>query len=699
MGRHRYSAPSANDRGTQSVFKSVRGILAALLMLVAPATALAAPAASDWAESPEASARIVSATTTVGDLGELRLGLEIRLAPGWKTYWRSPGDGGLPPELNWNGSENVASAEIGWPAPERFEILGIDSVGYRDRVIYPITLTPGRPGEPISARLSLDYLTCEQICVPQHAVLSLHLPAGPASASQYAFEIDRARGRIPGPGVPGFDLTGASLRHGVDESWWLELSSDGVLQSPDAFIEAGEANFGFGAPEQLGPTLLRLPVLYSDVEPTQLAGEPVTVTLTDGSRALERTLTVTQVAAATTSLSGWLLILATAFLGGAILNLMPCVLPVLSIKLMGAIKLGGASRRTARASFLATTAGIITSFAVLAAAAIALKAAGTAVGWGMQFQDPVFIGLMTFVCVLFAANLWGFFEVPMPGFLGQVGGGYAGAFGTGVFATLLATPCSAPFVGTAIAFALSRGVPEVAGVFLAMGLGLALPYMVVAVWPRLVTRLPRPGRWMRWLRIILGFALAVTAAWLLSVMLGVAGPVGAGVLAALSIGLLLWLWRAPPWWRPTGAAIAIITGLLLPVVLQGPAPPPRTAVAASVWQPFSQERLARLVADGKTVLVDVTADWCITCQANKATVLDRGEVARRLNSDTIGLRADWTRPDPAIQAYLASFNRYGIPLNIVYGPGAPAGITLPELLTEDAVLDALRRAASTNSAS
>ncbi len=651
-------------------------------------------AESEWASNAESRARLISATTAVGDQTKVRLGLEIELQPGWKTYWRSPGEGGFPPRLEWQGSDNLASVEIAWPAPKRFQILGIDSVGYSKSVIYPLSVTPVRRGEAITANLALDYLTCSEICVPQRETLSLTLPSGPAEPSANAFELDKARGQVPGPGVPGFRVVAAAAAAGDGQRWWLELETDGPLQDPDAFVEAEGQAFAFGAPERLGPTKLRLPILYAETEPAALVGENLTVTLTDGARALEQSVSVAAAAAsADTGLGGWLLILVTALAGGLILNLMPCVLPVLSIKLMGLAQHGGGDSRQARTSFLATALGILASFAALAAGAIALREAGVAVGWGMQFQEPLFIAFIALVCVLFAANLWGWFEMPMPAAFGRLGEGKAGAFATGVFATLLATPCSAPFVGAAVAFGLGRGWVETGSVFLAMGLGLALPYVAVAIWPRLATSLPRPGKWMIWLRLVLGFALAATAAWLISIVWALSGMIAAVALALLCVGLLVWLWQAAAAWRLPGAVVAIVAALALPTALPSAVPTAREDLAG-VWQPFSQEKLATHVANGHTVLVDVTADWCITCQANKVAVLNRGEVARKLmNKDVIGLQADWTRPNPAIQAYLASFGRYGIPFNAVYGPNAPGGLALPELLTEGAVLSAFQSAA------
>lgn len=674
----------------------VRGILTALLCLLGLQAGQANAASSGWSDNAEASVRLISTVSAVGAMEEVRLGLEIVLQPGWKTYWRSPGDGGLPPSLDWTQSDNVAGAEIRWPAPRRFEILGIDSIGYENAVIFPIDIALARPGEPLTARFMVDYLTCKDICVPHRADLTLHLPAGEPAPSAEAFAINQARGQVPGPSMPGFSVASARMVAGDGGNWWLHLETAGALADPDAFVEVADPAIGFGAPERLGPALLRVPVLYGVTEPASLASQMVTVTLTDRDRAVEQRVAVEMAAPAAAGWGVWLTILATAFLGGLILNLMPCVLPVLSIKLLSVLRHGGGPGSAARASFLATSAGIVVSFAALAGAAIGLKAAGIAVGWGIQFQEPAFIIFMAMVCTLFAANLWGLFEVPMPAAIGRLGTGHAGSFATGFFATLLATPCSAPFVGTAVAFALSQGSAETMAIFLAMGLGLAAPYLAVAIRPQMVTALPKPGRWMIWVRAVLGLALAGTAVWLGTILWSLAGApatIGLGVLAA---ALLLWLALPAAALRLPVAAALVLAGLAVPSVLslsgrQGPAP---GEWQSTVWRPFSQAYLADLVASGRTVMVDVTADWCITCKANKAAVLDRGEVARLLGAEVTALQADWTRPDPSIQAYLASFGRYGIPFNAVYGPGAPEGIPLPEILTESAVLAAVEKASA-----
>ena len=657
------------------------------LRLLAPVLAALAvagearAAASPWVRAPEAAVRLVSASDAVGDLDRLRLGLEFALEPGWKTYWRSPGDGGLPPALDWAGSGNLGEASLYWPAPARFAILGIDSVGYEGGLLLPMDVQVSRPGEPVRVALRVDYLTCSNICVPQSADLALALPAGPAQPSAEAFAIDRWRGRAPRPEP----AEGRAALVGAGDEAALHIALPGI-EAEDIFIEAGgAAAFGRPAPVAGG---LAVPVAYARGGPEALVGRTLTATVIGGGGAVEQSLRVAP--AGGQAAYGLAVILALALAGGVILNLMPCVLPVLGIKLMHVAGLGGAGRRRARAEFLAVAAGIVFSFWLLAGAAVAAAQAGMAVGWGVQFQQPVFLTAMLFLLLLFAANLWGLFEIPAPRFAGGLVGG--GPFLTGMLATLLATPCSAPFVGTAVGFALTRGPLEIALIFTALGLGLALPYLGVAAFPGLAALLPKPGRWTVRLRFLLGLALAGTAAWLLTVLaaqLGWLAALAAFAAAALPAAL------AAAWARlrrrvlAAAAALAAAAGIAAAAALPAAMEP---AAPGGRWQAFEEARIGPLVSEGRTVFVDVTADWCITCKFNKAAVLDRGPVAARLAGDVVAMRADWTRPDPAISAYLARFARYGIPFYAVYGPGAPAGLALPELLTDGAVLEAMDKA-------
>ena len=711
-------------------------VLAALVTVVSVAGYVTYSAQSDRAIVPPVvtsaavdenpvEMRLVSAVGGAGELDELRLGLHFRMQPGWKIYWRSPGTAGYPPEAKWTDSRNLASVDTAWPAPGRFMIFGLESLGYKDEVVLPLTIRPETPGQPLQLRAEVNYLTCKELCVPGDGVLTLDIPAGPATATPEAALIDRYRAQVPVAAyVLGVSVEEAVLKPDEDETVLLRLAirSDGRLAQPDVFVEGPLSAF-FETPEvALSRDGRRVVATLrgSGADPAEMIAEPLMVTLVDGDRAVEQAVPGGLVDAfpalppgysATPGAGGvslWV-ILGLALVGGLILNLMPCVLPVLSLKFLSVLGHGGRENTEVRIGFLASVAGIITSFLVLAAALAAMKAAGATVGWGIQFQQPVFLAVMVVVIALFACNLFGFFEIVLPQRLSNLmaagaGDGHhhslGGHFLTGAFATLLATPCSAPFLGTAVGFALSRGTGEIFLVFGALGLGLSAPYLLIAAFPGMATRLPRPGAWMVTMKRILGLLLVATGAWLVTVIASETGTdtaVGIAVLTVL-IGIVLWLRRMEG--SRLGRHGGKIAGLLAIVIVAAPVLAPSDGVADgkralddTVWQPFDEGEIRRLVGEGQTVLVDVTAEWCITCQVNKAAVLNRDPIAALLEDGKIvAMRADWTLPSQEIADYLARFGRYGIPFNAVYGPNAPDGVMLPEILVTDSVLAAVEQA-------
>jgi len=689
------------------------------LLSLFPATVTAEPAASPWHKTDYTSIRLISAATAVGEEKSLTLGLQFKMQPGWKIYWRSPGDAGYPPSLDWTGSGNLKSAVIQWPLPHRFSVLGLESVGYKNEVVLPLTVTPKVPGQAMALRADVDFLTCSEICVPYKATVALDLPQGPAEPSPFAHLINRYSVQVPGDGsAHGMRIEKAeAVGEGKDWTIRVTASADQPFTEPDLFVE-GPNVLVFGKPTVHFSDARRHAVLEAKAwgvedltPPHSLTGAALTFTLADGKRSAERVLNVQPGIAGDTADDGLGLIsiLALAILGGLILNLMPCVLPVLSIKLLGVVGHGGRDRRDVRLSFIASAAGIISAFLVLAAALVGLKEAGLTIGWGIQFQQPVFLVFMTIVVSLFACNLWGFFEVRLPEAVNDIGAnvghsqGLGGHFMTGAFATLLATPCSAPFLGTAIGFALARNPVDIFAVFTALGIGLALPYLAIAMVPGMAIRLPRPGRWMIILRRILGFALAATAVWLLSVLIAQIGERGAAAIGLLMLVMVAAVYlgkRLRRSWLIGGGAVVVLSllALMTPSLMPAGTVSPRGAaddpVFKEIWQPFEPDSIAGLVAAGKTVFVDVTADWCITCQVNKGFVLSNDDILDTLRQDSVvAMQADWTLPDDGIARYLASFQRYGIPFNAVYGPGAPHGITLPELLNHDAVVQAFKKAA------
>ncbi len=708
--------------------RTVCAILAALLLV--PSTAVAELGASAWSENDHASLRLVSSVAGIAEPGaasvaaapagpDLVLGLHFRMLPGWKIYWRSPGDVGTPPIVNWSRSENLAGAEILWPIPHRFEAFGLQTMGYEDEVVLPVEAAIQDRSRPLKLRASVDHLLCKEICIPYNHALTLELPPGEPTPTPFVHLIQRFRSQVPG-GHVNLDMRLEEVRVArASSSAVLQVAARSALpmQAPDLFVE-GVDGYQFPAPEvklsERGRrALLTVPVkgskAYSD-----LAGSSLVLTLVDGERAIEHRVDALPTGSMTVALEkGLVAVLGLALLGGLILNLMPCVLPVLSIKLLGVIKLGGRQQGEVRGSFLSVAAGIVASFLALAASLVALKAAGAPVGWGIQFQQPLFLVAMVLVLGVFACNLAGWFEFRLPRLVTNlaVAGpnvrheaagqeGLVGNFLTGMLATLLATPCSAPFLGTVVGFALARDAAEIFAVFAALGVGLALPYFAVAARPGLVAVLPRPGSWMISLRRVLALALAGTAVWLATILGVQAGPAVALALAALMVVLAL-LFRFRRLAREsrqaayTGAlALVVVVALMLPfageaVDRQGS----ETEGGAIRWREFNHSAIGRLVEADQVVLVNVTADWCISCKVNKSLVLDRGEVARRLSSgEVVPMVADWTNPNQTISTYLASFGRYGIPFNAVYGPAAPSGLALAEILTPNEILGAFERA-------
>ncbi|HUN49371.1 MAG TPA: protein-disulfide reductase DsbD domain-containing protein [Stellaceae bacterium] len=667
--------------------------------------AVAEEAASPWFATDQGRVRLIAAEPAVDGSDAVRLGLQFELASHWKIYWRSPGDAGYPPHVDWKGSQNLAAASLAWPAPKRFSVLGLETVGYEGEVVLPITAKLERAGEALHAVAALQYLTCENICIPYEATLTLDLPAGAAPVGGVGFAdlIDRFQAQVPTDGgAGGIRLQGLRIETGSKPVLALMLSADPPLAHPDAFVE-GPEGVAFGAPKVIADDprhpVLRLAVLSVAKEPPSLVGRPLTVTVVDGARALEASAIPTETPAPS-ELARLLPMLVAALIGGLILNFMPCVLPVLSLKLLAVVRHRDHAAML-RGGFVASAAGILAAFLGLAGAMIALRTAGVAVGWGVQFQEPIFLAAMAAVTTLFAANLWDLVEIRLPRWIADRAGGMVGGrslignFVTGIFATLLATPCSAPFLGTAVGFALAGTDLDILVIFATLGFGLALPYLLVAAVPAVARLLPRPGRWMLVLRRVLGIALLGTAGWLIFVLsaeVGIASAVEVAVLLAVPVILLVAL--AASRLRAAGALLAILAALGAAAAAPTPAAV-ESVPADAYWQPFDRGRIATLVGEGKVVFVDVTARWCLTCQVNKRLVLDQPAVSTRLaRPGVVAMQADWTRPDAGIADYLRTYGRYGIPFNVVYGPGAPSGIALSELLSAGDVLTALDRAKS-----
>lgn len=676
--------------------------------------------ATEWVKADYVEGRLISTQTATGSETDLLLAIDLKLKPKWKTYWRSPGDAGLPPETDWSGSKNLAGAELLYPAPIRFQLFGLQTFGYEKRVVFPVRVKLDRADAALNANLKLNVLVCSDVCVPQEVRLKLHVPTGLPDPTIDTHLIQRAVSAIPSSGREAghtIERAAQTVRDGV-HGLSVSLRSEQPLNDIEIIPEA-KPFVAFGAPAvTLSPDRKFASAFFALSQPLPagetLAGRDLNLIVNNAGVASMTSVAVTDGGGASVGQAGMTLALmiAAALVGGFILNLMPCVLPVLSVKLLSIVEAKSLKPRRVRANFLATSAGIIASLLALASMLVAVKSAGLTVGWGIQFQQPAFIAAMAVIVTLFACNLWGLFEISLPSGLSNWAGrqgandtSFVGHFLTGVFVTLLATPCSAPFVGTAVGFALASGHFETMAIFAALGLGLALPYLIVALVPGLVRFLPRPGVWMNTLRRVLALALVATAIWLLSVLAGQIGLFAAWIAGGLLIAViaaLVWRQRSMELrWAMAATGVALLLSVATVII-----PLLHSSDSASTefdndgpiaWQAFDEKRLRSLIAQGKTVFVDVTADWCITCKANKRLVIDQPPVVDRLGNGITAMRADWTTPDPKITSFLARYGRYGIPMNVVFGPGRPQGIVLPELLTTDGVIDAINAARARSS--
>jgi suppressor for copper-sensitivity B len=663
-------------------------------------------ATTNWVGDSRAAVRLITATDHIAADSTLEAGLEFRFSKGWHGYWRTPGDAGIPPTVDWSASENISGAETSWPAPHRLVIEELQNSVYENDVVLPVKLHLKQAHTSVRVKASIEYAACSEICVPLQAELTLPLSTGAVGPSVESVLINSAQKQVPGSAeAAGIDVIGTRFSGTASEpTLVVDLQSKAeAFVRPDLFVE-GAGNGIPPAPkvelQDAGKTA-RLTVRLATLPPPD---RPLTLTLVDENRAAE----FKGPAGATIPehSSAFFAALLSALLGGLILNLMPCVLPVLSIKLFAFTRQAGGGLRDVRLGSAATASGIMISFLLLAASLVGLKWSGATLGWGIQFQQPWFLAGMALLTVLFAASFFEWLPIGLPSSIitiasKRAGGPMLEAFLAGVFATLLATPCSAPFVGTAVGFALARGPSEIFAIFLCLGIGMALPYWVAALFPGCVRWFPRPGPWMLVVRKFLGILLLGTAVWLIFVLWSVAGAwmtaITTVLLACLlgyraSISVPVKGHIAAPASRRSGWITAGLAIMPLVFSLSAVASVSQPA-AGREWQVFNLDALPGLIANGNTVLVDVTATWCLTCKVNDLRVLENAEVRSRLQqSHVIRMRADWSRPNPLIADYLHRFGRYGIPFDVVYGPERPHGEALPELLTTSALLHAIDRA-------
>jgi suppressor for copper-sensitivity B len=657
-----------------------------LLLLLVSCTSIVHAADTGWlrnAQNSHAEVRLRSAN----DGADAQILLDIRLEKGWKTYWRSPGEGGVAPEIRWQTPD--VNATWYWPAPARFDVSGLTTQGYKGDITLPIALAKVSD-KHLAGTLTLS--TCSDVCILTDFPFTLDF--NQQADSDFARDYAQAMGQIPAES----GLTDQLDVSNVNGELQIRAQRQGGWTKPELFFDYPKGSM-LAAPQiTVKGDILSARVAVTDEwgeAAPDLRGKTLSLVVVDAGIAQQSSVIIgaQPLVSDSTSQTLWSVIL-LALLGGLILNLMPCVLPVLAIKLSGLVQQQGQSRRQTRQQFLASSAGILFSFLLLAALMTGLRLSGQALGWGIQFQSSGFLLLMVLVMFLFTASLFDLLHFRLPSGLNtrlatQGGSGLLGHFGQGAFATLLATPCSAPFLGTAVAYALTAPLPQLWLLFAALGIGMSLPWLLVAALPGLARCLPRPGRWMIHLRTLLGLLMLLATFWLVTLLIPHWGSTVATILGGVLL-LVLCGWLIQRRALQQAGVVFITLTLVGAVFLMTRIEPEEETL---YWQPLTEAAINQALEQDKRVFVDVTADWCITCKVNKSRVLNQPDVRAALKADDVVLlRGDWTQPDPAIGEFLRKRDRVAIPFNQIYGPALPHGHILSPLLSREAVISTLSEA-------
>ncbi|HSC23737.1 MAG TPA: thioredoxin family protein [Casimicrobiaceae bacterium] len=710
--------------------RGFHGCFAALLVVMATS----GPAHAAVVKTGHVEAELVADGTALVPGAITTVALRLAIEPGWHTYWRNPGESGLPTTLEWRLPPGYAAGAIEWPAPRALPVGPLMNYGYEGQVFHLVPLTvPSNAAIGTNATIGAhaEWLVCKETCIPEAADLTLALPvAVRGEPSRWHDAIAATRAALPAP-LPAGWQAGASASGAV-----VTLT----LTPPDGAPDPGRLQFFAQDDRRIEPSApqnalapangryaLQLPVSHDlegefrvlkgvlhaqkgllgaggNVEAVALdlpiAGTPVA----GPKPAVEPAPAIAGLPAQASGASTLSvpLALAFAFVGGLLLNLMPCVFPILSLKALGLAASQGTDRRGSRREAIAFAAGVVLAFAALGVALAGLRSAGEELGWGFQLQSPAVVASLAILFFVMALNLSGVFEFGalVPGGLAawSHANRHVNAFASGVLAVAIASPCTAPFMGAALGYALGERTVVTLGVFVGLGLGMALPYCLLAWYPQWRRALPRPGAWMVRLKQLLAFPLYATVAWLVWVL---AAQVGNDAVIRIGVALVLvafalWAWRT---WRSAAhrawSGLAVI-GALAAAFVAWPlfagvhvGDDPARAQPTSGWQAYSPALVAELTAQGRAVFVDFTAAWCITCQVNERLVLNDASVRDAFARAGVALvRADWTRRDATISEALAALGRSGVPAYVIYRNGRKP-LVLPEVLQRQTVIDAL----------
>lgn len=717
------SRSSAYVRSLRS-FLLAASVLAAAL--VGPLSTASMAAESAAVKSPRATVTLISDAQSVAPGQKFRIGLRQQLAPHWHTYWKNPGDAGAPPEIKLDLPAGATAGAIEWPGPDRLPIGPLVSFGYESEIVLPIEVTvpqSAATGQNFTVQAHATWLVCERECIPEEGAFKLDLPIAeqgtPASPSILAaFATGDARKVVPAPWttrvsdgdrltltVDGEGLSTAS----VQDATFFPAEWGAITNAAPQNLTVGDGHLSLSL--EKGEALNKSAPIPGVLRIRDTSGNSRWLDIAPTFGGVAAPTVHDQAPPAELALPFWEA-LVFAFIGGLILNLMPCVFPVLAIKATSIARMSRGALHEVRWASLFYTLGVLVAFLALAGGLLAARAGGAAVGWGFQFQSPLFVAAMAWLMLAIGLNLSGVYEIGLG--MGGTGQGltsrqdHAGSFFTGLLAVVVATPCTAPFMGAALGTALAAPAGVALGLFLAMGLGLAAPYLALAIVPGAANWLPSPGIWMLRLRQGMAFLMYASAAWLVWVLSIQAGETGVSIVLAgsLLVALAAWLYGIAQHGGgrhlvTRGAATLALLGTfaLLPQ-LSGAAERSQTKTTpdrqAADYEPFSAARLTQLRSEGKPVFVNMTAAWCITCLVNDRTALSTDAVRSAMRAKGIVyLKGDWTNRDPEITAFLRAFGRDGLPFYAFYPGGAGQPVVLPTVLTVGNVLAEFERTTTT----
>lgn len=672
---------------------------------------------------PNVAAKLVSEVTGIEAGKPFWVLLRQDIRPGWHTYWRNAGDSGAPTEITWDLPAGFSAGEIQWPFPERIIYGPLVNFGFNDLALYPVLITPPASlvADNITLKAKVRWLVCADICIPERTELTLTLPAGTGFGVDLASQADFLAARQKIPAV--IDLSTRWSHDGEQLVIQVPMGGDPKQVRRVDYFPFTDGVIENAAAQQLDLTgdsmTLTVPKGWDYSANSSLDGIIVVyenVGADDAENVIASAFEIRPTSgafvAAPSSASGvsiWTAI-AFAFIGGLILNLMPCVFPVLSIKVLSLVQQVGSDQTSIKTHGWVYLLGVVLSFMLIAGLLISLRAGGAQIGWGFQLQSPWVIGLLVYLFFLIGLNLSGFFEIGTT--MMSVGEslvqrkGYSGSFFTGVLATIVAAPCTAPFMASAIGFALTQSNLVALLIFAALGLGMAAPYLLLCYSPALLRALPRPGAWMARFKELLAFPMYASAIWLVWVLTQQAGAMGVLTILGGLLLLVFAIWLAQ---GMSGASLRhkVVTGiawllvalaLSLPIQLQGPVTSDESQDMASgsgqyyegpVFGTYSEKNLASLRASGP-VFVNLTAAWCITCKVNEAVALNQKAVRSAFEAkDVQYLKGDWTNQDAEISRLLEAYGRSGVPLYLLYAGASGEARVLPQILTQSIVIDAI----------